>query len=727
MLLLFACAEPVALQGEGAPDPGAATEPAPETLPDPCATVEHEPLRINELVAANLDSATDEDGDSPDWFELWSPASVALRGWVVGDGSSKWSFPDIFLQADTELLVFASEKDRAGPELHTDFALDADAAELHLYAPDGCEVDATAPGRLYGDVAWGRNAEGWGYFLEPTPGAPNDTESRPGFAETPRVSPESGIQADLVVSVSGEGHIYVAEGGRVPDEEDRLYTAPFEPEGDPVVLRARAFVDGLWPSRVATASWFRADPGYEVPLHSLVLDPPDLWDEETGIYAYGDSFEPHYPYFGANFWEDWEKEAHLDLVQEGELRLSTDLGVSIHGGYTRAFDQKSFRLAARSAYGASSLEAPLFPSEPYESYAGAILQLGSDFCSTNLFDAFGDRLFRLEDGSRPPELDVQAYAPAAVWLNGAFWGFYGLRERLDHDWIVQHYGEEDVDRIKVGWTHDANWTLEEGSWEAFDTLNSFAAGADLSDPDQWASFEAMVEPDNLAATTLAVGWMANADWWWNNLRLWRPREGRFRWMVFDLGHGWPAFGYDHLATSMTYNGTGLPIGAALQNEAFRQRFVLMGEEWLASFLSAPVARARLEQMIAEVDTLMPDHQEHWCGTGAGAWASALDYARTYVDNRPGEMRDDLQAHFGLAEPVRLTLEAEPAEAGAFRLSFVSVESGFSGLFFPGVPVSITAEAAPGWVFDGWSDGGADAARSLDPQAEATLTALFSPA
>jgi len=85
---------------------------------------------ISEIVASNDNSFEDEDGDSPDWIELYnaSESPVSLTGWYLTDDSddlTQWSFPATTLPAKGFLVVFASDKDRAvaGQELHTNFKL----------------------------------------------------------------------------------------------------------------------------------------------------------------------------------------------------------------------------------------------------------------------------------------------------------------------------------------------------------------------------------------------------------------------------------------------------------------------------------------------------------------------------------------------------------------------------------------------------------------------------
>src|SRR5688572_4298102 len=80
---------------------------------------------ISEFVAENAASATDEDGDHPDWIELLNTTAeeVNLDGWFLSDDPGtpmKWRFPAVTIPGRAYLVVFASEKNRAlpGARLH---------------------------------------------------------------------------------------------------------------------------------------------------------------------------------------------------------------------------------------------------------------------------------------------------------------------------------------------------------------------------------------------------------------------------------------------------------------------------------------------------------------------------------------------------------------------------------------------------------------------------------
>jgi hypothetical protein len=717
-----------------------------ERIPDYCDGVTHPALVINELVAANLEGVTDADGATSDWIELANHdvAAIPLAGWSLSDGGDAWPLPDLVLDPGAILMVFASGADRSEGELHASFSLSADGEAVSLLAPDGCAADVASPGPLYVDVAYGRPSaapEVWGYFLEPTPGAPNTTESRPGFAATPTLTPPSGVTAGVVVvtatSPEPSATIRYTLDASEPVGADPIYGGPFEvsePTGFSVV-RARAFVDGLWPSRVATGTWTQ-DPdvlGYGLSVVSLVVDPFDLFDEETGIYTFGPAdYTPYYPYFGANFWEDWERPAHAVLVTaEGATVIDQPLGVKIHGGYTRAFAQKSLRLLPGTAYGPATLDHRFFPLEAQASFEKIVLEGVGDWCPTHTENAYVDQLFRDETGARVPGLDTQAWEPFVLYLNGAFWGLYAFREKLDESWISAHFDvdPDNLDRIEC--TADGSddwWRVSQGDWERFDALNAFVASHDLADPANYAELQEYIDVENLAMAVFAEGYAANADWWSNNLRMWREREdpGPFRHMVFDLGHGWPSVTYDHIGVSASFSGPGLPIADALRNPDFVALFANQASDLLNTSLAPARAGATLERMHSRIEPVIPDQYARWCGADPSAWYTSVAYADEYVRRRPDILRGHIEQHLGLPGSANVTLEASPPGSGRFHLTAVEVDAPFTGRFFQGVPVTITAVPEDGYTFVGWSpeELGEDPTAVVTFSADRTLTATF---
>ncbi len=158
------------------------------------------PLAINEILASNRMTNSDEFGEFDDWIEIYNTAdtTVSLNGFFLSDNFAqpkKWALPDMDLAAKSFLLIW-TDSDNSQGALHTNFRLDAtDGEQIGIFAPDAfgnAPVDTLTFGPQTTDVSIGRGPDGvglWQVCSSPTPGAANST--KPTSVE----SPESAIPA----------------------------------------------------------------------------------------------------------------------------------------------------------------------------------------------------------------------------------------------------------------------------------------------------------------------------------------------------------------------------------------------------------------------------------------------------------------------------------------------------------------------------------------------------
>ncbi|KAF0195284.1 MAG: hypothetical protein FD166_3000 [Bacteroidetes bacterium] len=149
-------------------------------------------LFINEFMASNSTTITDDFGEYEDWIELYNggSASVWLGDKYLSDNlanPSKWALPDISLDAGGFLLVWADDQPEQGP-LHTNYKLDKDLEEIGLFENEASGY-ALLDGLTYSvqstDISMGRITDGsaeWKLFDVATPGSSNSLvtiEERP--------------------------------------------------------------------------------------------------------------------------------------------------------------------------------------------------------------------------------------------------------------------------------------------------------------------------------------------------------------------------------------------------------------------------------------------------------------------------------------------------------------------------------------------------------------------
>jgi hypothetical protein len=140
-------------------------------------------LFVNEIMAVNDSTITDEDGEFDDWFEIYNAEDypVRLEGFFISDRKdnlTKWQFP----VSDTEILpdefmVIWCDEDQEQGQTHTNFKLSGSGEFIALVAPDGVTIiDSISFPQQEPDISYGRISDGgdeWNFFDSPTPGTTN--------------------------------------------------------------------------------------------------------------------------------------------------------------------------------------------------------------------------------------------------------------------------------------------------------------------------------------------------------------------------------------------------------------------------------------------------------------------------------------------------------------------------------------------------------------------------
>jgi hypothetical protein len=228
---------------------------------------------ISEFMAENSSGLRDEDGDRPDWIEIFNPGpgAVDLGGWFLTDSATdltKWRFPAVTLPPNEFLVVWASGKDRTNSpaRLHTNFRLDKTGEYLALVDSGSNIVSEFSPGfpLQQKDVSYGRHPLDpmlTGFFQTPTPGAPNSTIG-PGFASEPVFSLASGVYTNdsltLTISAAPTAAIYYTLDGSAPTPASRLYTGPIV-FGTNLTIKAIVMQPGVLPSTIAARTYVLLD------------------------------------------------------------------------------------------------------------------------------------------------------------------------------------------------------------------------------------------------------------------------------------------------------------------------------------------------------------------------------------------------------------------------------------------------------------------------------------
>ena len=632
--------------------------------------------------------------------------------------------------------------------LHTNFKISSSGETLVLTTPDGIIQDSVSTGIMLGDVSRGRQPDGgaeWLFFGEPTPGNANVTTGYSGVLEPPYLSqlgsPFSNPGAVTMSTATPGAEIYYTTDGSYPNGASLLYTDPVYID-DNTILRSVAIKQGWLNSRPNTQSYL-FDYAGELPVVSLSTNPDHFWDNDSGIYVLGPNASSEFPYFGANFWQDWERPIHIEMFEpDGELAFSIDAGVKIYGNYSRAYPQKSLTIFARGAYGSPAINYQVFPEKNIESFEAIVLRnSGNDFDNTHFRDGLVSIL------ADRAGVTTQAFRPAVVYLNGEYWGIQNIREKINEHFVATHF-PIDPDNIDM---LEGNNQVIHGDPEHYLDLLNFIETNDLSDPINYDVITSAMNIDNFIRYNVAQIFVDNWDWPGNNIKYWRPRtpDGRWRWILFDADFAFGLFtpnGYAHNMIEFATNPDGpsqtiwgwdswwpnppwstFLFRSLLDNESYKNDFINYFSDHLNTTFQPDEILNVVDNITGELTGEMPEHTSRW-NLNLASWYNNVNALRNFIFYRNAFMWSHIQSYFNLAGTYQLFLDMDGGSGSIIINSIKAYNFPWQGQYFDQIPIQIQAVPAPGFQFVGWAElSTASNSITLTSAINTTLTAIFEPA
>lgn len=725
---------------------------------------------INEVQSSNSSTLADEDGDYEDWIELYNtgdePFDISHFGLSDDfDRPFRWTFPEgTVIGAGEFLLVWASGKDRNDPEreLHTNFSIAQAGEEVLLtHFQTGERLDEIDPIEIPSDQSYGRDPDGsdnWVFFRNPTPGESNTDGDHALIPEAVTFSKKGGFYQDSIdIALSAEEgyEIRYTLDGSVPtaasqryrdpiritdrsDEPNDLSTIieisnnygnaapPIEKVFKGTVVRAAAFGRGVR-SDVVTQTYFvdeRGDDRYSVPVISLSSHADSLFGYDRGIYVLGRRWDEDGQRHGlgadANFagrGHDWERPMHMEMYEtDGSQVVSQDIGVRIHGGASRHFPQKSFRLYSRSDYGTSRFRYRFFPEMDLDNFNRLILRhSGQDVTMTMFRDAY------IQETVKHMNFPTQAARAVKVFINGEYWGLYNIRERFDIHFLETHY---DVDREEVD-LMTGNAVLKDGSRDHYDGLVSYFEQHGARDDEHLEHIQTMMDTENFRDYYIAQIYARNTDWPHNNIDYWRyqsdynpdadipEQDGRWRWMMFDMdfGFGWQSENFpfvpndwdgprlldrrahtrnmfDHVFDD---NWSTMMFRELMQNRSFREDFYLRFADMLNTTFRPERMEAVLDSMKAIYEPEIKEHIIRWNKNepevwdhfyrpviSKQEWVDEVNVMREFVEKRQEYQWDHLLDRTGY-RTSDLTVDVSDPALGHVRVNSIDITGSTEGV------------------------------------------------
>ncbi|BDS14854.1 CotH kinase family protein [Aureispira anguillae] len=540
-------------------------------------------------------------------------------------------------------------------------------------------------GLLFSPIIWGQDT----ILLKASPKA--------GFYTT-------GTAVQLQASKPNATIYYTTNGSR-PSRKSKRYQGPIMVDST-AVIKAIAVSNTLH-SEVLTNSYFIGEDSITLPVVSISIAPYILFDPVKGVFKRGPHAASKFPHKGANYYSRKEYPCHVEIFETNKKRVfHHEIGFKIFGGMSRIFPQKSFSLyASKSRYGNKYIRHQIFPEKKQKKYKRIVLRnSGSDFGETHFRDAL------ITSFGKDIGLEVQAYRPAIVFINGEYWGIYNFREKLTRHYLVENFGyhKDSVNLIE----HRKD--VQAGSRKTYDAMRTFMRKNSLAIQENFDHVATQMDVENFMEYQILQIYIDNQDAG-GNIKFWRPMQegGKWRWILFDtdfgLGH-YGRFGFrnNSLDFHTRPNGPAWPnppwstlnLRALLQNKDFQGQFVNRFLDRLNSTFDSTNIIPRIDKMAAVIMPELPRHWNRW-KLSPKRWHKEVDRMKEFSRKRPSYMRTFLHQQFPqFGKEITLVIHAD--SNGVVELNnTINIHTKFEGVYFQKLPVTVKAKPYFGCQFSHW--------------------------
>ena len=219
------------------------------------------------------------------------------------------------------------------------------------------------------------------------------------------------------------------------------------------------------------------------------------------------------------------------------------------------------------------------------------------------------------------------YEPAIVYLNGDYWGLYGIREKIDEHYVESNHGMRS-DKVDLLNRDSALAGSSDHFMESFEIIQNTS----VQDTSFIDVFSSRFDIDNYLDYFITQTYIQNMDWMgiaWglNNVKLWRHDTlgGVWRYVLYDTDASFGYFGqniwdnYINAARFPTVSSEHSQIfSRVLLNQDFKCKFTNRYDDLINTIFQTTHFNQISNELKNSISSAIPTHINLWSSQGSGS-------------------------------------------------------------------------------------------------------------
>jgi hypothetical protein len=331
--------------------------------------------------------------------------------------------------------------------------------------------------------------------------------------------------------------------------------------------------------------------------------------------------------------------------------------LSIHGGTTQSFPEKSLRIKPDSIRGDTVFHYRFFDDLPYKTFKRIILRnSGNDVDGTMFRDAMQQQMVK------GLGLDIQDYAPAVVYINGNYWGIHNIREKMDEHYLAVKYNSdyEKINILEYSYGIMKTFFGNEQSFQSFKELIAYTQSNSLVNEKAYQHVCSQMDIDNFIDYVIVKTFFADSDWGDNNMKFYRIDEqselmrendieaGKWKWFLYDndevmrLPSSFNMF--DHIRTYHAKEFLAPLFSGLLENNEFKEKFLKRYEFVIRNCFTPEKMLQQIEDFEARYQPEIDRQVNRWrLPVFTQRWHWEVENLKAFTDERPAVVMEQIKA------------------------------------------------------------------------------------